>query len=309
MSRRRAITLTAVAVVLALIAATLFVSRQRVRRHRVFRSGAGEVKPAPPQGIPPVAQWSETFQRLGPEELSDLLDAIAAKHPDLYAKWSLSYLHARVLLEDNEPADAAKKLAPYLAVNHPWRDLALYHQSEIHEARDEHEQASQLRHELIFKYPQSVYRDVAIDEETEHLAALADTRPLLSFAIRLDPSVDAKRRRELDARLVEALVREGELDRAMQRGFTLLKAGTTDDASDRVSRALDRPELIRKLTPEQLATMGESFRNHRHFDRAVALLTLAVPKLPARFDELQFALGRSFFGAEKFVEAQQTYQN
>ena len=274
----------------------------------MFRPAAGEVKPTPPGGIPPVAQWSETFQRLGPEELAELLAQIEAKHPDLYAKWSLSYLHARALLEDNEPADAAQKLAPYLAPNHPWRDLALYHQAEIHDARDEHAQASQIRHELIFKYAKSVYRDVAIDEETEHLATLADTKPLLAFATRLGATVDAKQRRELDARLVEALVREGQLDRAMQSGFALLKAGTTDDASDRVSRSLDRPELIRKMTPEQLATMGESFRNHRHFDRAVALLTLAVPKLPARFDDLQFALGRSYFGAEQFVEAQQTYQ-
>ena len=53
--------------------------------------------------------------------------------------------------------------------------------------------------------------------------------------------------------------------------------------------------------------MGESMQNHRHFDRAVALLTAALRAMPQRRDELTFAIGRSYFGNEKFAQAQQTY--
>ena len=306
MTRKRAVILAAVAALLALVVLGILVSRQRVRRHRVFRTGAGEVKPAATEGVPPVEKWSEAFRTLDPEPLAELLDAIAAKEPKLYAKWSLGYLHARALIEDDEPDDAAAKLAPFLAANHPLRDLALYHQSEIHDARDEHAAASRARQELIFRHPKSLYRDVAVDEETEYLAALDDTKPLISFAMRLHPSSATSRRRDMDARIVEVLLRAGDADRALQNGLALLRGGTTDDASDRVSRALDRPELIRRMTPEQWELLGESFQSHRHFDRAVALLSMALKARPR--DELVFALGRSYFGSEQYAEAQQTYQ-
>jgi soluble lytic murein transglycosylase-like protein len=68
-------------------------------------------------------------------------------------------------------------------------------------------------------------------------------------------------------------------------------------------------EVQTRLSPDQLARLGETFQQHRHFDRAVALLQLALAKTPAgpRRDELQFALGRSEFGAERFEEAQNIY--
>jgi soluble lytic murein transglycosylase-like protein len=306
LTRKRTLLLLAAIVLLAAAIAAVVISRQRVRRHRVFRTTAGEVKPAPPAGIPPIEQWTETFTRLGAADLAELLAQIEARHPAEYGKWSLAYLHARALLEDNEANDAEKKLAPFLAPDHPLRELALYHQSEIHDARDEHAKASAARQELIFKYPKSIHREVAIDEETEYLASLPDTKPLLVFAMRLHPGSSTARRRDTDARLVDALLRGGDAARALQNGFALLNAGTTDDASDRVSRALDRPELIARMTPAQWATIGESFRNHRHFDRAVVLLGKA---LQSKYDdELQFALGRSHFGAEQFTQAQQVYQ-
>jgi soluble lytic murein transglycosylase len=74
-----------------------------------------------------------------------------------------------------------------------------------------------------------------------------------------------------------------------------------------VSRAIDRPELIRRMSADQQAMLGEAMQNHRHFDRAVALLSLAIRALPQKHDELQFAIGRSYFGAEKYAPAQQAY--
>lgn len=277
-------------------------SRQRVQRHRVFRGASGEVKPVPPKGVPPVEKWSETFRSLGPEELAELLGAIEAKHPDLYARWSLAYLHARALLEDNEKEEAAKKLAPFLAKDHPFRELALYHQSTLEEG----EAASRTRTTLIFEHPNATWREEAIDDEIAYRGTLKDGKPLADLASKLMPSASTAMRRDLNARLVEAQVRAGSAD-ALPRGLALLNGGTTDDASDRVSRALDRPELLQKMTPDQWALLGESFRNHRHFDRAVALLQKAIPALPQKFEDLQFALGRSYFGNEKYAEAKQVY--
>ena len=41
-------------------------------------------------------------------------------------------------------------------------------------------------------------------------------------------------------------------------GFkALLKGGTTDDAADRTTRALDRPELLRRMNAEQLTMLEQ----------------------------------------------------
>ncbi|HYR28852.1 MAG TPA: lytic transglycosylase domain-containing protein, partial [Thermoanaerobaculia bacterium] len=154
----------------------------------------------------------------------------------------------------------------------------------------------------------------------------------------------------MSARVVEALA-DRDLNAAFTRGMALLGGGTGDDAADRVVRALDKPEVVKRLSGEQLALFGETFQQHRHYDRAVAYLRLAIQgagapapqkvaeaaavpkkkkkatpkKAPAkkaaapapapapppnprkRLDELQFALGRSHFGAEEYAEAQQVY--
>ena len=64
----------------------------------MFRPAAGEVKPEPLAGIPPVEKWTTAFQQLDGEKLVDLLEAIERRHPDLYKKYSLAYLHARALV-------------------------------------------------------------------------------------------------------------------------------------------------------------------------------------------------------------------
>ncbi len=164
MARKRVILYSAAALLVLITVIAVVLQRQRVRRHRVFRPAAGEVQPEPLRGaIPPVDQWTEAFQQLQGEELADLLEAIEQKHPDLYKKDSLAYLHARVLVEENENAEAAAKLAPFLEQGHPFRDRALYHRASIADGAE----ASRYRNTLIFEHRDSMYRDEAIDEELE----------------------------------------------------------------------------------------------------------------------------------------------
>jgi len=184
----------------------------------------------------------------------------------------------------------------------PFRDLALFHKSEIEDPGD----ASRDRQALIFGYPIALYRDQAIDDEIEYLTSRRDPNALAAFSSKLYASASTARRRDLDAHLVELLVRR-DTNAALQKGIAVLRAGMLDDPADRVSRALDRPELIRRLTADQQAILGDAFQNHRHFDRAVALLSLAIRALPQKHDELQFSIGRSYFGDEKYAQAQQTY--
>lgn len=310
MSRKRLVLAAAVsAVLVALIVFAVVLSRQRLRRHRVFRLAPAAKEPArkAATGIPPVDQWSADFQRLPPRDLAELLGQLETKQPDLYARWQLGYLHARTLLETNDLGDAGRKLAPYLAAGNAFRDLALFHQAELDEARNEAAAASRDRNALIFGYPSSIYRDQAIDDETDYLAGLHNPKPLVDFATKLFPAANTARRRDLGARIVESLVRAGDATGGLAKGLALLQAGTLDDASDRVSGALDRPEILKRMTATQWAQMGLSFQNHRHFDRAVVLLTMALSAGGGRRDDLLFAIGRSYFGNEAYAQAQQTY--
>lgn len=350
--KRKHVLLIAAAAAVAILAVVVIVAvRGRVQRHRVFRPAAGEAKPQPPKGIPPVEQWTATFQQLSGEDLEELLEAIEAKHPDLYKNYSLAYLHARVLAENNETGEAAQKLAPFLEKGNPYRELALYHRASIAEDAE----ASRYRLALITEHPQSPYRDEAIDEEVAWLAERDEPRALLDFAAKIAPSASTERRREMSARVVEALS-DRDLTAAMTRGLALLQGGTGDDAADRVARALDKPEVIRRLTTDQLETFGETFQKHRHYDRAIAYLQLAIQRVNAappqkvaaaaavskkkkkaptkkkapparkkaparksaapppppanprkRLDDLQYALGRSYFGAEQYADAQRVY--
>ena len=294
-------------VLLAAIVFAVVLSRQNLRRHRVFRGAPAEERAAAPQTIPPVDEWTETFTRLSPEELAGLLGAVEEKHPDLYARYSLAYLHARALIEENEVDEAATKLQPFLDPKSPFRDLAVYHQAEIEDARDRNAEASRLRQQLILDHTRSPYRDDAIEEEADYLSTRGDAEALSAFVGRVTPSVDTRTRRDLNARVVEARVRGGNAAAAFASGMALLQGGTGDDAADRISRALDRPEIVSTMTAPQRALLGETFQSHRHYDRAVPLLSSAIAALPARSDELQFALGRTHFGAERYTDAQQVY--
>ena len=279
MKLRKRFAIPAAVLILLVIVIVVVVMRTRPSRHRVFRRAV--VVPAA-KGLPPIDKWTDAFSQLPPADLAKLLDQIAAAHPDLYSKWSLGYLHARALLEDNEPKEAAKKLAPFLASGNPLRDLALFHQSEIADG----EAASRTRQELIFGFPHSLYRDEAIDDETEYLR---DANRLSAFATKLYPSADTARRRDLEAHIAELT---GSADKAL----AILRGGTTDDAAERAARVLDAKHANAEL-------VGETMFNHRHFDRAIALLSSIPNPKPATI----FAIGRSYYGAEKYLEAQQTY--
>ncbi|HEY8713095.1 MAG TPA: hypothetical protein VIM68_09490, partial [Thermoanaerobaculia bacterium] len=295
MKKRVAIPVAAGAVLLvAIIIFVAVISRQRLQRHRVFRIAPSEKRVKAPATVPPIEQWSDTFERLGPSDLEELLDQIEKQHPDLYAKYSLAYLDARVLIERNELSEASAKLAPYLDTKSRFRDLALYHQAEIADAKEDRSGASRSRQALIDEYPRSAYRDQAIDDEADYLLGLKDPAPLIAFVRKVTVSSDAARRRDLSARIAEAEIRAGRAGDAFATAMALLAAGTTDDAADRVSRAIDRADLIARMTPQQKETLGDSFRNHRHFDRAVAVLSAALPSLPAKRDDLVFAIGRSY---------------
>ncbi|HEX2062580.1 MAG TPA: hypothetical protein VHK90_17705, partial [Thermoanaerobaculia bacterium] len=203
--KKTALVIAAVVVALFAILAAILI-RQRVRRHRVFRPAAGEVKPAPPKEVPPVEQWTATFVSLEGEELAELLSAIETKHPDLYRKYSLAYLHARALIEDDEGDDAARKLEPFLAKGHAFRDRALYHRASIAEGAE----ASRYRNALIFEHRDSMYRDEAIDDELAYLEGKPGE--LIAFAQKIAPSASTERRREINARIVEAT---GSLERGL----------------------------------------------------------------------------------------------
>jgi soluble lytic murein transglycosylase-like protein len=291
LTRKRALIALAVLVVLTL--AIVLVMRRRVRRARVTHPAAAEAKREVPAGLPPVEQWTSIFARLEGDELAALLTQIEQKHPDLYKQWSLGYLHARALIDANEDADALKKLAPFLARDNPFRELALYHRSQILEG----EAASRDRLALIEEFPHSQYREEAIEDEIEYLD---DAQRLADFAAKVAPSAPTDLRREMSARIVEV-----NPDAGLARGLLLLQGGTTDDASDRVARALDKPELLRRMNVQQWATLGETLQNHRHFDRAIAILGMALHSVYS--DDLQFALGRSYYGGEKYEEAQAAY--
>lgn len=305
MKKRAVLAASTAAVVIALIGLGIYLSRQRLRRHPVGFPRARATQKAP-KSIPPVEKWTETFERLSPSDLDDLLEQIEKQHPDLYARYSLAYLHARARIEKNDLDDAREKLAPYLAKGNAMRDLALFHEAEIDDARKDEASSSRNRQTLIFEYPNALYRDEAIDDETEYLSRTS-VRDLIAFASRVMPTAATSRRRDLEAHIVEAEMRAGNAGDALARGLQLLRGGTMDDASDRVSRALDQPSVLPKLNAEQLATLGDAMQNHRHFDRAVTLLGMALRGFPQKHDDLLFAIGRSQFGAEKYADAQRTY--
>jgi soluble lytic murein transglycosylase len=290
----------AAALLLIIIIVAIVLVRQRVPRHPYFRAAPAAKPVAPTAKLGAVQQWTDQFRALEVAgrwaDLAKLLDEAVKRDP------RLAYLRARAYVESNEKRAAMQALAPFLANGNPFRDLALYHLSEVEEGPA----ASRERQTLIFGFPSALYRDEAIDDETEYLASRGDPNALSAFASKLYASAPTSRRRDLEAHVVELLVRR-DANAALQKGIALLRAGTVDDPADRVSRSIDRPDLIRHMSGDQQAMLGEALQNHRHFDRAVALLSLAIRSLPQKHDELQFAIGRSYFGDEKYAQAQHVY--
>jgi tetratricopeptide (TPR) repeat protein len=57
------------------------------------------------------------------------------------------------------------------------------------------------------------------------------------------------------------------------------------------------------MNPQQIVLLGETMQNHRHFDRAVALLS----SIRSPSADTIFAIGRSYYGDEKYAQAKQAY--
>ena len=268
---------------------------------------AADALPAPEL---PVEGWTDRFVRLEQSgewsALAGELSALQQSHPDLYDRYRLGYLRARAALEagDEDGADAA--LGPFLAPGHPFRDLALYHAARVAERRGKAEEASRLRGELIAGYPQGTHRLRAVEDETAWLAGQGDAARLSALAAQVSASVDAQTLRDIEARVVEAQV-SADAAAATARGVRLLKAGIGDDAAERVSQALDRPQVLGTLPPADRVLVGEAARGPRRYDRAVEILQAALPLLPARRDELVFSIGRARFGQERYEEAEKIY--
>jgi len=277
----------------------------------VMPGGSAPEDEAPrPLADEPVETWTDRFTRLegsgGWAALMRELVAIRERHPELYARYRLGYLHARAALEAGDNDQAAESLAPFLAAGHPFRDLALHHAARLAERQGQAEEASRLRRELIGGYPQAPHRLQAVEDETAHLAAKGDAAGLSALAAQVTGTVDAMTLRDIEARVVEAQA-SSDPQAALGRGVRLLKAGTADDAAERASLVLDTPELLARLAPADRVLVGEAARSHRRFDRAVAILEAARPLLPARRDELTFSIGRARFGEERYAEAEKIY--
>jgi len=108
-------------------------------------------------------------------------------------------------------------------------------------------------------------------------------------------------------RRVEMLQAAGDAASALTLGIRLLKEELADDPGERVARALDHPELVKRMRPDEWMLLGESLRSHRHYDRAIDVLSKALDRLPSRRDDMLFALGRAHFGAERYAEAEKLY--
>jgi len=259
----------------------------------------------------PVEQWTPRFielERAGEwKTLATQLDTVRDAHPDLYEASRLGYLHGRALLEAERLGDAAKALEPFLAPGHPLRDLALHYRAQIAEEQGHDDEAARLRDELVLQYPQATWRDSAMTDLAVHIQAHGTAAQIEEFAKRLAPTVEAARRRDLEARRVEMLQAAGDAAPAVALGIRLLKEELADDPAERAARALDHPELVKRMKPDEWMLLGESLRSHRHYDRAIDVLGKALDRLPSRRDDLLFALGRAHFGAERYAEAEKLY--
>ena len=294
------------AVLLLIVVLGIVASRARVRRHRVFRPAPATAAVTSTTNLAPQ-QWTAAFRTLQPQQLADLLSAIETRHPQLYKRYRLGYLHARALLEDDEDDDAEKKLASFLAPGEPFRDLALYHQSEIADDREDHAAASRARQSLIYEYPRTPYRAQAIEEETEYLASRGDLGALKALATKIGASATTRQRRDLAARAAVLRLTKDASRAALDEAFSVLKSSHTDDAAERVARTLDNARFFASMTAEERALLGEALQSHRHYDRAIVHLTAAAAGLPLRRDDLLFAIGRCHFGAERYADAERTY--
>jgi soluble lytic murein transglycosylase-like protein/TolA-binding protein len=258
-----------------------------------------------------VANWTAHFRDREEKgawaELDADLEAIRKDDPDLYQRYQLGYLHGRARIAHGELDSGRQALEPFLAAGHPLRDLALYYTAEAFQAQGKADEAARLRESLITEYPKATHRQLALEAQTAWLTAQGDPQALADLATKVSGTVDAAVLRDLQSRVIAARAAKAD-EGAIADGLRFLRGGAlTDDAAERVASALDRPEWLSRFSADDLAVLGETARNARHYDRAVELLRRALPDLPARRSDLLFSIGRADFGRERYEDAEKTY--
>ncbi len=259
----------------------------------------------------PAEAWTDRFRELETKgdwaSLASDLEGILQREPDLYRRYQLGYLHARAKLACGDLAGARAALEPFLAASHPFRDLALYYAAQIAQAERHADAAARLRETLVVEFPKGTYRQAALEDLVSYLSQHDDAKALADLAAKIAGTVEAPVQRDLESRILAARGARGD-DSVVPDGLRFLRSGSlADDAAERVAVGLDRVEWLNRYTAEDLVLIGESERNARHFDRAVEVLRLALPQLPAKKDDLLFSIGRAEFGREHFEDAEKTY--
>src|SRR5262249_31929555 len=185
----------------------------------------------------------------------------------------------------------------------------LFYAAQVAQAQGHADEAARLRETLVVEFPKGTYRQAALEDLLAYLGQRSDARALSDLAVKLASTVEPPVQRDLESRGVAARAAKGD-DGAVADGLRFLRKGPlTDDAAERVAIALDRVEWLNRYTAEDLVLIGESERNARHFDRAVEVLRLALPQLPAKKDDLLFSIRRAESGREHFEDAEQAYLN
>jgi tetratricopeptide (TPR) repeat protein len=312
---RRAVSITAAVVALVAIALISFLtlrgSLARRTPMRPYVESPVEAPTGPPLASLPLEDWSGrivAFQDAAAwSKLDSELDGLRNSRRAEYDRYHLAYLHGRVKLESGAWDTGRQLLEPYGRPGSPFRDLALHHLADAAELGGQGEEGSRLRQELIFGESSSLYRDEAISTEIDWIDSRDDAAAALAFVERLTPAAPTALRRDLASHTVRVLARRGSTADAIAQGMLLLRGGTGDDPAERVFRALDDRAILERLDAGQIALLGMAAKNHRHFDRAIDLLSRARAGLPKRRDELTFEIGRSWFGNEEYENAKATY--
>jgi soluble lytic murein transglycosylase-like protein len=313
--RRKALLgVLAVATIIVFLAFLFLVLRRPVTRAPMLPETAEEQqieeREQPIWSVPPET-WTASLHELQSTGSWRLLDQelteLATRDPERYAAWHFPYLHARVKIENGDLSGAAQLLEPYTVEEHPFRDLALYRRAEVAALQRNQEEAARYRETLISEHPDGYHRGLAIEEQVAWLEESGPPQELESFIQRVRPTVPAGVQRDLDARRIDALYRLNQRSEAASLAASLVRASIADDAAQRVLTFYQRHNLIPALPPAMIYRLGETARSHRHFDEAIQLLGIARQRLPAQRDEITFAIGRSWFGSDRFEEAEKVY--
>lgn len=309
--RRIIFAVTAGLIILAFLAVVIYRSPFRRRaRLRVPTAAVTQVPSAARLLTLPVDQWtSYLLQQQAAqawERLDDELEELrTAKRPE-YERFRLAYLHGRVKSEAGAYDDAIELFTPLFA-DAEYRPLALFHASEAADADGEAEQALAFRERLVTEAWSSPYRPEALEALIDGLVEEEEWGRLRTLVTRISARADSTTRRVLEAALVAADLDQNNIAAAVARAIRLAERNQADDAADRVFRLLNQRKLLSNLPPERQALFGEVARAHRHYDAAIPLLESSRRRLPKKWADLTFSIGRSHFGAERFADARQVY--